>query len=354
MTFTGYRSVWLGLGLALGAFLLAAIGASGCRTTTTANGPATMDDDAWWQQAANPEDNRDLRERVRTMVDGIRQRREVYRLGPEDRLRITIWNRPDLSKETRIRPDGVLFMPLVGNIQAAGMSVAELQAYIVEHLGQVIRTPQVDIEILEYASKMFYLLGQVMKPGMYPVTATTTVLEAMAIGGGPTEKANLEGACLLRQSQVVPIDFFSLLQQGDMSQNLFLADGDVIYVPSIEDAKVYVLGEVNRPAAVPMRAGRMTLSEAIAAAGGFNEITAYKRAIKVIRGGLANPQVYTINYEDILHGRRADMAFLRNGDIVFVPAGGLTKWDRVLGQLLPNLSRIVVDSAAIDSLTRNR
>ena len=128
----------------------------------------------------------------------------------------------------------------------------------------------------------------------------------------------------------------------------------MIFLPSIDDAKVFVLGEVNHAMSVPMLHRRMTLSEAIAEAGGFNEITAYKRGIKIIRGGLANPQVFTVNYEDILRGRRPDVAYLRNGDIVFVPAGGLTKWDRVLGQLLPNLSRIVVDAAAVDSLTHGR
>ncbi len=349
-------SIRLLIAVILAGMVCLVLGAPGCETST-ANGPnqpGMQPDDAWWQQGASPEDDQALRERVRGMVDSARQRRDVYRLGPEDKLKITVWSRPDLSKETRIRPDGILFMPLVGNIQADGMSVAELQAYIVEKLGQVLRNPQVDIEILEYASKMYYLLGQVTKPGMYPVTATTTVLEAVAVGGGPTEKANLEGACLLRQGLVVPINFFTLFQQGDTSQNLPVADGDVIYLPSVEDMKIFVLGEVNRAAAVPMRNRRMSLSEAISAAGGFNEITAYKRAIKVIRGGLANPQVYTINYDDILHGHKPDVAFLRNGDIVFVPAGGLTKWDRVLGQLLPNLSRIVVDAAAIDSLTRNR
>lgn len=229
-----------------------------------------------------------------------------------------------------------------------------MQATIVKGLSRVIREPQVDVEIIEYASKMFYLLGQVFKPGMFPITATTTVLEAIAIGGGPTEKANIEGSYLIRDGVVVPIDFTSLFERGDMSQNLLLADGDVIYVPSVEDAKVYVLGEVNNAAAVPMRGRRMRLSEAVAAAGGFNETTAYKRGIKIIRGNLGNPRVYTVNYLEILRGEKPDLPFLRNGDIVFVPSSGLTKWDRVLGQLLPNLSRIVVDAAAINSLTRSR
>lgn len=327
----------------------------GCKTAQdTGAAPELANDEAWWEDALDPAGEQAIREQAVSLVDRQRQRRQDYRLGPEDQLRITVWSRPDLSKETRIRPDGILFIPLVGNITAAGMTVAELQDYITSHLSRVLRNPQVDIEIIEYASKVYYLLGQVVKPGMYPVTATTNVLEGIAVGGGPTEKANLGGAYLIRDGVVVPINFYSLLEQGDMSQNLMLADGDIIYVPSIENARVYVLGEVNSPAAVPMRSSRMRLSEAIAAAGGFNETTAYKRGVKIIRGGLSEPKVYTVNYDDILRGRRPDIAFLRNGDIVFVPASGLTKWDRVLGQLLPNLSRIVVDAAAVDALTRNR
>lgn len=336
-------------------FILLLFGVTGCKTAGSPD-PTTdpAADESLWADAVDPAEDQALREQAKSLVHRIRQRRTEYLLGPEDQLRITVWNRPDLSKETRIRPDGVIFIPLVGNIQADGLTVAQLQETIKKKLARILREPQVDVEIIEYGSKVYYVLGQVTKPGMYPVTATSSVLEAVAISGGPTEKANLGGATLLRGGMVVPIDFYSLFQQGDISQNLMLADGDIIYLPSIDDARIFVLGEVNQAAAVPMRSRRMTLSEAIAAAGGFNELTAYKRAVKIIRGNLANPRVYTVNYDEILRGERPDLAFLQNGDIVYVPSSGLTKWDRVLGQLLPNLSRIVVDAAAIDSLTRNR
>ena len=132
---------------------------------------------------------------------------------------------------------------------------------------------------------------------------------------------------------------------------LRLEDGDVVYIPSIDISRVYVLGEVLRPAAVPIRTGKITVAEAIAEAGGFNEITAYKSAIKIIRGSLYNPEVYTLNFKEVIKGKQADLAVLKPGDIVYVPSSGLTKWDRVLGQILPSLSRIVVDATAIDSLT---
>jgi polysaccharide export outer membrane protein len=308
----------------------------------------------WWQTATTPADEQALREKARNMVDRIRDRREEYRLGPDDLLRIAVWNRPDLSKEGRVRTDGQFFMPLVGNVQADGLTVAQLQAKLREALGEVLRDPQVDVEVMEYASKIYYVFGQTIKPGAYPVKATTTVLEGVATAGGPTDKANLGASYLIRGGTVVPVDFHALFERGDISQNLLLADGDILYLPSMDDAKVYVLGEVNNAAAVPMRTGRLRLSEAIALAGGFNELTAYKRSIKVVRGALSNPQVFTVDYTEILRGEKPDVAFLQSGDLVYVPSSGLTKWDRVLGQLLPNLSRIILDAASINSLMRSR
>ncbi|NLH49539.1 MAG: hypothetical protein GX444_13210 [Myxococcales bacterium] len=338
--------------LIVGWLLLLALTAA-CQANRTA--PQDMPDTAsWWEQTAKPEDESELRQKVRGLVDHIRERRVDYLLGAEDVVRITVWNRVDLSKETRIRPDGTLFMPLVGNVKAEGLTITQLQESLRQQLGRVLRDPQVDVEIKEYGSKVYYVFGQAIKPGVYPVRATTTLLEGVATAGGPADKANLGYSYLIRGGLVVPIDFYALFERGDISQNLLLADGDIIYLPSIEDAKIYVLGEVNAAAAVPMRSHSMRLSEAVALAGGFNETTAFKRGIKVIRGSLANPRVYTVDYQEVMRGEKPDVPFLQNGDIVFVPASGLTKWDRVLGQLLPNLSQIVLDAASIDSLTRNR
>ncbi len=308
--------------------------------------------DDWWQNAAAPDDSQALRDNARSLVDHIRERRADYTLGPEDKVKVTVWGRIDLSKEGRIRPDGTYFMPLAGNLMANGLTLVQLQALLVEKLGRVLRDPQVDVEITEYASKVFYIFGQTYRPGIYPVRATTTLLEGVAGAGGPTEKANLGNAFLIRAKTVVPVDFYALFQRGDVSQNLLLADGDIIFLPNIDNAKVYVLGEVLRPTAVPVLARRLRLTEAIADAGGFNEVTAYKREIKVIRGNLANPKVYTVDYNDILQGKKPDVPFLQDGDIIFVPASGLAKWDRVLGLLLPNLSQVVVDAAAVTSLQR--
>lgn len=279
-----------------------------------------------------------------------RQRR-TYLIGPEDVLRVKVWMREDLSKEGAVRDDGTFFVPLAGNMKAEGLTATQFQTALIQQLAQYLRSPQVDVEIIEYKSKVYYLVGQFREPGMYPVKATTTLMEAVTSAKGFSDRANVGQAYLLHQGNIVPVDFVALFKQGQMQYNVHLDDGDVVYVPNMDLTRVYVLGEVLRPTAVPIRAGRITVAEAIAEAGGFNEVTAYKNGVRIIRGSLAEPEVYTVNFHEAMKGRSAQAILLEPGDIVYVPSSGLAKWDRVLGQILPSLSRIVVDAAAIDSLT---
>ena len=296
-------------------------------------------------------DSKAFKETFNKLTVEARRTRRLYQIGPEDVVRIIVWMREDLSKEAAVKDDGTLFVPMAGNIAAEGLTAGELQKKITDALSEYIRDPQVDIEIIRYGSKVCYLLGQFREPGQYPVKGSTTLLEGVSLAHGFTDKANLGQSYLISSGNILPVDFVALFRQGQMDHNIALNDGDLVYVESMENARVYVLGEVMRPAAVMMRTGTMPLAQAITEAGGFNESTAYKSAIKIIRGNIASPTVYTVNFNDLVKGKRLQQAFLKPGDIVYVPASGLAKWDRVMGQLLPSLSRIVVDAAAIDTLT---
>ncbi|MDP8255990.1 MAG: SLBB domain-containing protein [Candidatus Alcyoniella australis] len=275
-----------------------------------------------------------------------------YTLGLDDLLLITVYGREELLKEGPIDPDGAIFVPLVGRVPAAGLTVVELQIELTALLAHFLRDPQVDVQIIEYRSRKFFVLGEVLQPGVFAGRGETTLIEAVGLAGGLTQDANLSEAFLVREDSVVPVDFRALFRGGETGRNLPVQRGDLIYVPSASTLRVYVLGEVNLPTVVVMRHGRLTLAEAIAEAGGFNENYAYKSGVQVVRGGLAEPTVYTVNFRDVLRGRQLDRFDLEPGDIVFVPATGLTKWERAMQQLLPNLSRIIVDAAAAQSLVQ--
>ena len=273
-----------------------------------------------------------------------------YRIGSKDVLSIQVYRREDLTKETPVRDDGTIFIPLAGQVRAEGKTVTELAAELTARLAPFVREPQVDVIVVEHLSKTFSVLGEVRQPGVYPLREDTRLLEGIGLGGGLAETANLTGAYLVRGGIVQPVNFYGLFRRGDVSQNVYLEDKDFVYVPSRAELRVYVLGEVREAGIVQVTEGRLTVMEAIAAAGGFDERTAYKSNVKVIRGGLADPQVMTLDLKDALRGKAIEDVTLEVGDIVFVPASAITKWDRVLGQLLPNFSRIIVDAAAIQSL----
>jgi len=275
-----------------------------------------------------------------------------YTLGVDDILHISVWGRPDLNKEGPIDSDGAIFVPLAGRVPAEGLTLIEFQKELTARLVKYIRDPQVDVLIKEYRSRRYYVLGHVKQPGILAGRGDTTLVDAVGMAGGLVEDANLAEAFLVRRETVIPIDFRALFRRGDLSQNVLIKKGDLVFIPSSATLRVYVLGEVNTPKVVIMPDGRLFLGEAIAEAGGFREEYAYKSAITVVRGGLADPIVYTVNYRDVLRGRAPDSFVLEPGDIVFVPATGLTKWQRAMDQILPNLSSIIVDAAAIQSLSQ--
>ncbi|MEM6992524.1 MAG: SLBB domain-containing protein, partial [Myxococcota bacterium] len=224
--------------------------------------------------------------------------------------------------------------PIIGELAAAGLTLTEFEAALQKRAGAFIVEPQVSVEILEYASQKFYVLGEVPKPGAFPVDGDTTLLEGVGLAGGIPPTADLEGASVIRAGKLMPINLADILRRGDVSRNIFLRDGDVVHVPDNVAKKVHVLGEVVRPMTVPIERDALSLAEALASAGGPSPARA-RRELAVIRGGYAKPVVYIINLERAL--LFDDAIKLRAGDRVVVAPTGLSTSSRYMEQILPFL-----------------
>lgn len=264
----------------------------------------------------------------------------AYRIGSNDILMVVVYKYPELTRSVAVRDDGTVFLPLAGAVKVGGLTISEAQMRITEAFANVIQNPQVSVEIEKYQSKRFYVLGAVMKPGVYPLDRPTTVVQAVSIAGGISENAKLSEAYMLRGNKVVPVNFQKLLEEGDIRYNVFLSDNDVIYIPSAADQKVFVLGDVRNPGVVPITMGRLTLAEAVARCGGF-ALGARWDNVRVIRGSLRNPKLIRVNFQRALEGDVVYNIPLRSGDIVFVSDTALGKWNKILQQLLPTLSAIL-------------
>jgi polysaccharide export outer membrane protein len=282
---------------------------------------------------------------VETIATELPPQMDEYKIGPNDVLNIVVLQHEELSSirdfnkgivGTVVKKDGFIYVPIIGKVQAAGLTVQEFQERLQEHLKQFVVDPQLSVDILKYESQKFYVLGFVTAPGAFPVNGNTRLLEAIGLAKGVLADGSLDRAYFVRGRTLLPINFAELLLRGDTSRNVYMQDGDLVYVPSGKDQKVYVLGEVREPGAVAIENGRLSLAQALAEVGGLMPIEARKGSIKLIRGSWQEPTVYTLKYDTILE--EGDKILLRAGDRIVVAPTGLTTLSRYMQQILPLLT----------------
>ena len=161
-----------------------------------------------------------------------------YFIGPEDVLNITVWRNVDLSREVTVRPDGRISLPLIGDITAVGRTPAQLSEDISSKLKEYKENPQVSIVIKEVNSYVIYVLGEVAKPGKYPLRSKTTLLQGITIASGFTATAARNKMVVFRfakdgQGQIkIKASYDDIVLRDGSNQNIELKPGDQIVVPS--------------------------------------------------------------------------------------------------------------------------
>jgi polysaccharide export outer membrane protein len=147
---------------------------------------------------------------------------EVYRLGLGDKLRVNVYGEPALSGEYQVSGNGVVAMPLIGDVKAVGLSARELEAALVaRYAGGYLNSPRIAVEVFDF--RPYFILGEVQRPGRFPTTEGTTVLSAIATAGGYTYRANRKKVYLRRAGE-------SVEHEVSVSQNPTIAPGDVVRV----------------------------------------------------------------------------------------------------------------------------
>jgi len=158
-----------------------------------------------------------------------------YIIGPEDVLSISVWKEPELSRSVPVRPDGKISMPLLNDVQAAGLTPQQLGASIRDGLKKFISEPEVTVIVTAVNSRKVYVLGEVTRPGVFPLAPGMTVLQALAGAGTFTQFAKIKGIYLLRNEngrQVKhPFNYKAVVKGENTEQNLELKPGDTIVVP---------------------------------------------------------------------------------------------------------------------------
>ena len=237
-----------------------------------------------------------------------------YVLGPEDILDIDVYEVEDLKRTVRISPAGFIKLPLVNNIKAAGLTVAELETEIGQKLQQYLQEPAVTIFIKEYRSQRITVLGAVKNPQVQTVTRQKFLLDLLSLSGGLAEEAG-DICYVQRGSGTVIINLNELLIKGNTALNIPVFSEDVINVP--KGGVVFVDGAVKGPGSFVMK-GTVTLSQIIAMAKGFND-EAIKDQVKIYRNsGTDAMEIIDVDYDKILAENGTDVV-LKDKDVVIIP-----------------------------------
>jgi polysaccharide export outer membrane protein len=154
-----------------------------------------------------------------------------YILGADDVLFIRVWREPDLSGTMAVRPDGKITMPLINEIQAAGLTPNTLTDRITEALSKFINNPQVMVSVQQVRSKRYYVTGEINRPGAYPLATPTTIFEALTMAGGFREFANTKHIVIIRGTQRLKFNWKEVVKGKNLGQNVLLENGDKVVVP---------------------------------------------------------------------------------------------------------------------------
>ncbi len=224
------------------------------------------------------------------------------RLGAGDILKISVYNNPDLSLETRVTQSGSISYPLIGEVAVGGLTTADAEKRISGMLegGGFVRDAQVNIIVSVFHSQQVSVLGQVNRPGRYPVEGKRNLTDVLALAGGISPEGG-DTITIVRKregkSSRQVIDLVEMMRSGDMQQNLDLASDDVIYVERAP--RFYIYGEVQRPGMFRLERD-MTVVQALSAGGGLS-MRGTERRIRIKRRDAEGKlQVLPAEHDDLL------------------------------------------------------
>lgn len=342
--------------------LIALFLGSGCAATIP---PATIDATTLAMQASSaqaqspPLPQPALENQSFVTIDGIPR----YKIGPGDVLEVLLTKGLTQEKHTVVVKQNGLVNVAFFTAQVGGLTAEQAADKIHEIMSPFYKQLSVEVLVTEYHSKQVSVFGAVRgKPGTYPLKGRTTLLDLLAEVGGPTATASLDDVRLIRPGGLsYAVNLHVLLADGTTpvrDVEIVLDANDMVYVPSTEDKKVFVLGEAKNPGAYPMVAN-MRLSQVLAYAGGAKD-TAVLESARVIRGNFHDPQIIAVDFQRLIEqGDLSQDLRIEVNDVVFLPRSAIGDWNAFMEKLKPTLYNLnllmqpAINAAIFRDLVRN-
>lgn len=250
-----------------------------------------------------------------------------YVIGEGDGLDISVWGVRDLNASVRVRPDGKITVPGLGDVSASGLTPKVLQDVLSEKLNELVKNPIVTVTVREITNSRVYFFGGGINSGVYDLNRRTTLLQLLCViagnsgvgvGSSPSVRSpDFKKAYLLRNGKKIKENFYNLFIVGDVSEDIIVESNDSIFIPQLQDKSVYVFGAVNTPRAIEYRDG-MTVMDAILEAGGFTRF-ASQNDTEIRRKDANKEESIPVRAKDITkNGDMSENVKLKSGDYVIV------------------------------------
>lgn len=242
-----------------------------------------------------------------------------YVIGEGDVLDIFVWGIKELNVSVKVRPDGKVTIPGIGDVKASGFTPPGLQKSLGEKLKVLVKNPNVTVTVKEITNSKVYIFGGGVKSAAYDLNRSTTLLQLLC-NLGDVKSADLRRSYIIRNGKMVKAGFQKLFIGGDTSEDMAIESNDSIYIPLLADKSIYVLGAVNTPKFIEYRDG-MTIMQAILEAGGFSKF-AKQNDTTILRKEGDKEVIIQVKAKDILSdGDLSQNLKLKPNDYVMVKEG---------------------------------
>ena len=240
----------------------------------------------------------------------------AVRLGAGDLIEVSVYNVPELNTKLRVSTAGEIYLPLIDYVHVAGLTLDEAEAVIERRLerGGFVKGPHVQIFVQEYNSAGASVLGEVSKPGVYPVLGDQKLFSLISTAGGLTDRAGKSITITHRDQPPVTVPISHNIEDHPQS-NVPVLPGDIVTIRRADI--IYVVGEVNRPSGFLMDSGHISVLQAIALAGGTNS-TAKLNAARIVRKAPSGLVIVPVQLKKLMEAKISDLP-MEADDILFVP-----------------------------------
>lgn len=239
-----------------------------------------------------------------------------YVIGEGDVLDIAVWGVKELTFPVRVRPDGKITIPGLGEVVARENTPSQLQSLLADKLKALVKNPIVTVTVTGITNSKVYIFGGGVKSGVSELLQRTTLLQLLC-SLGEVKSADLGKSYLLRGGKRIKENFHKLYVDGDTSEDIILESGDSLFIPPLLDKSVYVLGAVNMPKAIEYREG-MTVMEAILESGGFTKFASQNETIIRRKNAGTDVSIPVRAKEIIKDGNMEQNVKLNAGDYIIV------------------------------------